>query len=288
MKVKGRLLLRMAEFCPTLLSTCAAASSARGKEEPSATTNPRRQAVPQASSTSPLQRAATSLGTSARSRALPREADELSPVPLANPCAQVSAPHLPQPPRKATGLSLVPPKRKLAQPQPTAPYTPAWILPFCVEAGTGGAGAAEQTGGHTREGKHPNLPKNPVSLLAVLPPSPPTPSRPSRARSHPGLARGHGQAVTQRGQGHAGHRHHEREGEDAGGPRGGVILTAFACHRHLQLQAGFTMVVDGLGCEGRGRLGREGWSLMAIPCSTSEPPLQPPSTHRCSNSCAPP
>lgn len=32
MKVKGRLLLRMAEFCPTLLSTCAAASSVRGKE----------------------------------------------------------------------------------------------------------------------------------------------------------------------------------------------------------------------------------------------------------------
>lgn len=30
MKVKGRLLLRMAEFCPTLLSTCAAASSAGG------------------------------------------------------------------------------------------------------------------------------------------------------------------------------------------------------------------------------------------------------------------
>lgn len=33
MKVKGRLLLRMAEFCPTLLSTCAAASSAGGEKE---------------------------------------------------------------------------------------------------------------------------------------------------------------------------------------------------------------------------------------------------------------
>lgn len=60
MKVKGRLLLRMAEFCPTLLSTCAAASSAGGKkEEPSATTNPRRQSVPQASSTEAPQRAAS-------------------------------------------------------------------------------------------------------------------------------------------------------------------------------------------------------------------------------------
>lgn len=61
-----------------------------------------------------------------------------------------------------------------------------------------------------------------------------------------------------------------------GGPEGVVILTAFACHHHLQLQAGFTVVVDGLGCEGRGKLDRDGGSLMAIPCSTSElPPAAP-------------
>lgn len=193
-------------------------------------------------------------------------------------------PYLPQSPQEgrwaqpgAPPEPPVSPAGKLAQPQPTAPNTPAWILPFCVEAGAGGAGAAEQTGGHAREGQHPNLPKILFHCGLSSPPPPPTPSRPSCACPHPGLARGHGQAVTQRGQGHAGHRRREREGGDAGGaPEGVVILTAFACHRHLQLQAGFAVVVDGLGCEGRGGLGRGGGSPMGIPCSTSEPPLAAP------------
>lgn len=97
MKVKGRLLLRMAEFCPTLLSTCAAASSAGG-EKRGAVSTPRRRAVSQTSSTSPPQRVATSLGTSASSRA-PREGQMglaqcpwQTPVPHEGGCAQASAP----------------------------------------------------------------------------------------------------------------------------------------------------------------------------------------------------
>lgn len=77
MKVKG-LLARIAEFCPTLLRTCAAASSAGGQ------------------------------GNKKRA--------------VSSPCAPHPAPEpAPQP------------LRRVLQ------HLPAWILPFCVEAGAGGA-----------------------------------------------------------------------------------------------------------------------------------------------------
>lgn len=89
----------------------------------------------------------------------------LAQYPWQTPVPRPVPPTCLGPPRKVSRLSPVPPRSpclprgKLAQPQPTVPNTPAWILPFCVEAGAGGAGAAEQTGGHAREGQYPNLPK---------------------------------------------------------------------------------------------------------------------------------
>lgn len=233
----------------------------------------------------------------------PGEAAGLSPVSLANPCPpmRVAAlrpvpPHLPHSPQEGSWAQPGAPQNPLCprqgswlSPNPQPPTHLPGSSPSASRPGQAVLELQNKQGVTPGKGSTPTFPKSCFTVGCRPPPLPPTPSRPSRACSHPGLARGHGQAVTQRSQGHTGHRRCEREGRDAGGsPEGVVILTAFACHRHLQLQAGFTVVVDGLGCEGRGRLGRGGGSPMGIPCSTSEPPLQPPSTHRCSSSYAPP
>lgn len=190
----------------------------------------------------------------------PGGAARLSPVPLANPCppARVAAlspappPHL-GPPRKVIWLSSVTPRTPSLPRREFGPNTPAWILPFCVEAGAGGAGAAEQAGGVTpRKGSTPTFPKS--CFTVGCPPSPrhqhlpakphvPTPRagqgpRPGRDSAWPRPRRAPAPPAGRGGR--------------WGGPEGVAILTAFACHRHLQLQAGFTVVMDGLGWEGRG------------------------------------
>lgn len=292
MKVKGRLLLRMAEFCPTLLSTCAAASSVSGKE--------RSHQQPQKTSRTPGQQHITPAVICHQPQYLshlqspPGGADEISPVPQQTPvpswgwlCSGQCPPcQSPQEgswaPPGAPKTTLSPWKGSWLSPNPQPPTHLPGSSPSALRPGQAvpELWSKQRGGGHAREGQHLNPPQIlfHCGLFPPPPPTPPTPSGPSCACPHPGLARGHGQAVTQRSQGHTGHRRHEREGGDAGGgPEGVLILTAFACHRHLQLQAGFTVVVNGLGWEGRGKLDRDGGSPMAIPSSTLKPtPLQPP------------
>lgn len=83
--MKGRLLLRMAEFCPTLLSTCAAASSER--EEPSAT--PEDKLYPNPAAHHPCRGLPPTLVPEPAPELPPGGADEFSPAPLANPCPTV-------------------------------------------------------------------------------------------------------------------------------------------------------------------------------------------------------
>lgn len=183
MKVKGRLLLRMAEFCPTLLSTCAAASSVSGKE--------RSHQQPQKTSRTPGQQHITPAVICHQPQYLsqlqspPGGADEISPVPQQTPVpswgwlcsgqcppcqspqegswAPPGAPKTTLSPWKGSWLSPNPqPPTHLPGSSPSA-LRPGQAVPELWSKQSGGVGGSRQG----RAAPQPS--QNPVSLWAVPP-----------------------------------------------------------------------------------------------------------------------
>lgn len=192
MKVKGRLLLRMAEFCPTLLSTCAAASSAGGGKR-GAVSTPRRRAVSQTSSTSPPQRVATSLGTSAGSRA-PWEGQMglaqcpwQTPVPHEGGCAQASAPPPARSPQEgrwaqpgAPQNPLCPRQRSWLSPNPQPPTHLPGSSPSVSRPGQAVPELQSKQGVTPGKGSTPTFPKS--CFTVGCPPPPTTNTFPAKLR----------------------------------------------------------------------------------------------------------
>lgn len=140
-------------------------------EKRGAISNPQRQAVPQTSSTTPLQSVATGLGTSASSRA--PQKGQMSPSAPGKPlggCAQASAPHLPPGTPKNT---LSPQKGSWLSPNPQPPTHLPGSSPSASRPGQA-VPELRSKQGVTAGKAAPQNPKNPVPLWVVPPPPAPT------------------------------------------------------------------------------------------------------------------